>query len=166
MSPLPYIVAAVAGIAVIAALFGRASVDPPPQLEPRVDPPAATDSAPTPGTVTPEIAASSVAPHVAADPTQVAVPVPARVGNRACRDDAPGRRASDGEWHRMGLFTSHDPVSRAGSEAHPREQRRIRRSRAGAAGRWGPPAHTRHPARARALMPGSSRASLQPNRMV
>ena len=79
VSRLPYIVAAVAGIAVIAALFGRASVDPPPQLEPRVDPPAATDSAPTPGTVTPENAASSVAPHVAADPTQVAVPLPVPV---------------------------------------------------------------------------------------
>jgi len=76
VSRLPYIVAAVAGIAVIAALFGRPSVDPPPQLEPRVDPPAATDSVATPGTVTPEIAASSVAPHVAADPTQVAAPVP------------------------------------------------------------------------------------------
>ena len=37
MSPLPYIAAAVAGIAVIAALFGRASVEPAPQLEPRVD---------------------------------------------------------------------------------------------------------------------------------
>jgi cytoskeletal protein RodZ len=78
MSPLPYIAAAVAGIAVIAALFGRASVEPAPQLEPRVETPAATDSAPTPGTVTPEIAASSVAPQVAADPTQAAAPVPAR----------------------------------------------------------------------------------------
>ena len=77
-SPLPYIAAAVAGIAVIAALFGRASVEPPPQLEPQVETPAATDSAPTSGTLTPEIAASSVAPQVAADPTQAAVPVPAR----------------------------------------------------------------------------------------
>jgi cytoskeletal protein RodZ len=76
MSPLPYIAAAVAGIAVIAALFGRASVEPAPQLEPQVETPAATDSAPTPGTLTSEIAASSVAPQVAADPTQ-AVPVPA-----------------------------------------------------------------------------------------
>ena len=75
---LPYIAAAVAGIAVIAALFGRASVEPAPQLEPQVETPAATDSAPTPGTLTPEIAASSVAPQVAADPTQAAVPVPAR----------------------------------------------------------------------------------------
>ena len=75
---LPYIAAAVAGIAVIAALFGRASVEPAPQLEPQVETPAATDSAPTPGTPTPEIAASSVAPQVAADPTQAAVPVPAR----------------------------------------------------------------------------------------
>ncbi len=49
MSPLPYIAAAVAGIAVIAALFGRASLEPAPQLEPRVETPAATDSAPTPG---------------------------------------------------------------------------------------------------------------------
>jgi len=78
MSPLPYIVAAVAGIAVIAALFGRASVEPAPQLEPQVETPAATDSAPTPGTLTSEIAASSVAPQVAADPTQAAAPVPAR----------------------------------------------------------------------------------------
>ena len=78
MSPLPYIAAAVAGIAVIAALFGRASVEPAPQLEPRVETPAATDSAPTPRTVPPEIAASSVAPRVAADPAQAAVPVPAR----------------------------------------------------------------------------------------
>ena len=76
MSPLPYIAAVVAGIAVIAALFGRASVEPAPRLEPRVETPAATDSVPTPATVTPEIAASSVAPHVAADPTQVAVPLP------------------------------------------------------------------------------------------
>ena len=75
---LPYIAAAVAGIAVIAALFGRASVEPAPQLEPQVETPAATDSAPTPGTLTPEIAASSVAPQVAADPTQAAAPVPAR----------------------------------------------------------------------------------------
>src|SRR5688572_26394906 len=77
MSPLPYIAAAVAGIAVIAALFGRASVEPAPQVEPRVETPAATDSAPLPGTVPPEIAASSVSLHVAADPTQAAVPVPA-----------------------------------------------------------------------------------------
>ena len=77
-SPLPYIAAAVAGIAVIAALFGRASVEPALQLEPQVETPAATDSAPTPGTLTPEIAASSVAPQVAADPTQAAAPVPAR----------------------------------------------------------------------------------------
>jgi len=78
MSPLPYIAAAVAGIAVIAALFGRASVEPAPRLEPQIETPAATDSAPTPGTLPPEIAASSVAPQVAADPTQAAVPVPAR----------------------------------------------------------------------------------------
>ena len=77
MSPLPYIAAAVAGIAVIAALFGRASVEPAPQVEPRVETPPATDSALLPGTVPPEIAASSVSLHVAADPTQAAVPVPA-----------------------------------------------------------------------------------------
>jgi PEGA domain len=77
ISPLPYIAAAVAGIAVIAALFGRARVEPAPQLESRVETQAATDSAPTPGTAPPEIAASSVPPQVAADPTQAAVPVPA-----------------------------------------------------------------------------------------
>jgi cytoskeletal protein RodZ len=77
ISPLPYIAAAVAGIAVIAALFGLASVKPAPQLEPRVEAQPATTSAPTPGTATPEIAASSGAPQVAADPTQAAVPVPA-----------------------------------------------------------------------------------------
>ena len=76
MSPLPYIAAAVAGIAVIAALFGRARVEPASQVEPRVETPAATDSAPLHGTVPPEIAASSVSLQVAADPTQ-AVPVPA-----------------------------------------------------------------------------------------
>jgi cytoskeletal protein RodZ len=75
ISPLPYIAAAVAGIAVIAALFARASVEPAPQLEPRVEAQAATASAP-PGTATPEIAASSVAPQVAAEPTPAAVPVP------------------------------------------------------------------------------------------
>ena len=135
MSPLPYIAAAVAGIAVIAALFGRASLEPASQLEPRVETPAATDSAPTPGTVPPETAASSVAPQVACGSDAGSCACTCGVGNRACRDDAAGRRASDGEWHRMGRFTSHDPVSRAGPEAHPGEQRRIRRSRAGAAGR-------------------------------
>lgn len=75
-SPLPYIAVAVAGIAVIAALFGRASVEPAPQLEPRVETPVASDSAPTPGTPTSELAASSTATPVAADPTQAAAPVP------------------------------------------------------------------------------------------
>jgi cytoskeletal protein RodZ len=73
-SPLPYIAAAVAGIAVIAALFGRAS-EPAPQLEPRVETPAAP-SAPTPVTAPSELGASSAATPLAADPTQAAAPVP------------------------------------------------------------------------------------------
>jgi cytoskeletal protein RodZ len=75
-SALPYLAAAaVAGIAVMAALFDRPGVESAPQLEPRVETPAAADSAPTPGTVAPETAASSVAPQVLAGPTQAAVPV-------------------------------------------------------------------------------------------
>jgi cytoskeletal protein RodZ len=75
-SPLPYIAVAVAGIAVIAALFGRASVEPAPQLERRVEMPVASDSAPTPVTATSELGASSTAFPVAAGPTQAAAPVP------------------------------------------------------------------------------------------
>ena len=135
MSPLPYIAVAVAGIAVVAVLFGRANVEPAPQLEPRVETPAASDSAPTPGTATSELGASSAATQVAVDPTQAAAPVPVGSVTELVVTTQPGRGASDGERRRMGRVASHDPVSRAGPEAHPGEQRGIRRRRARAAGR-------------------------------
>jgi cytoskeleton protein RodZ len=75
-SPLPYIAAAVAGIALIAVVFGRASVEPVQQLEPRVATPLTSDSAPTPGTETSEFAPSTAATQLAADPAQAVAPVP------------------------------------------------------------------------------------------
>jgi cytoskeletal protein RodZ len=94
-SPLPYIAMAVAVIAVIAAIFGRAGIEdtsqptpsgvidsgatsaPQPaavsaEPEPTLD--AVTPDAITPGAVTPEVATPAAAAQVALDPTQVPAP--------------------------------------------------------------------------------------------
>jgi len=85
-SPLPYIAAAVAGIAVIAALLGRASIEPASQPQPRLETPAPAELAATPlasnpssepETATPALAQSTPATQSAAEPAAAAAPVPA-----------------------------------------------------------------------------------------
>lgn len=85
-SPLPYIAVAVAGIAVVAALFGRASVEPTPDLSPTIGTGAAATLEPQPAVSSQEPTAvpaaqsdSDVAPsaaaQTAAQPTQAPAPV-------------------------------------------------------------------------------------------
>jgi cytoskeletal protein RodZ len=85
-SPLPYIAVAVAGIAVVAVLFGRASVEPTSQLAPAVGTAGAaisqsqtSASSPeqpsTPESVASDVAPASVVTQAAAEPTQAPVQV-------------------------------------------------------------------------------------------
>lgn len=85
-SPLPYIAVAVAGIAVVAALFGRASVEPTSQLAPAVgtagaaisqsQTPASSPEQPSaPESVASDVAPASVVTQAAAEPAQAPVQI-------------------------------------------------------------------------------------------
>ena len=127
-------------------------------------------SAPTPKKKAPNLKVSVSLLMWLRHPTQVAVPlpvpVPAKVGNCACCDDAAGRGASEPRMGSDGGLTSRP------SRTSSRVKKRIRVEQrtgdvaveAGVASPGGPPAHTRHPARARALMPGSGMPAVRGDR--